>query len=742
MKRIFFLFTLWLSINSLVAQIHFRGQIVDKMKKPVAGVTVHLEKTPHVSYTNNQGYFELNNIPEGKKYSMRIGGGDYEVIRLQVNESNDNMYFVLKDAVVNLEQVVVTGTGTQHRLKDSPVPIEVFTKRDLDRSGLTDMNAFLSFSSASFNTSSSAMGSSITLNGLRNRHILILIDGQRLYGDVMGDSDLSRIDLSTVKQIEVLKGAASSLYGSDAMGGVINIITEKPKVPISSNFFTQYAKYGQLTYRGNVNLKLGQLSSQSSFSIDESDGWQLNPNERIIELDKKDKTKIAVDETKPTSKLASGKFKASVFNQQLRWDATQKLQLSARLNLYKKENPRPYDSYDYDFIYTSSTLGVGARYIIKRGAYLYFDAYNDNYDYSRKYNKEIADKKTKNVTHRFNEIVLAKRQQLYNAHLKGVFDINKYNKLTTGIDVIREKLINDESLPEPKQVGASSLYMQDEVNINNSWQVVAGLRFTYHEKFKDRFLPKLSLMYKPMESINLRASYASGFRAPDLMELYYEKETSKGISAGNVNLKPELSNYFSLNSEYVNRYFTLSVSAYQNDIKNLIERTEVPLTENDKKIGITQRLMYENTSSARVRGVETSLNSYIGSGFSVGGSYAFTDAKNIETGMPLSKSYRHGVTTNLNWVKDWKYSRLNLNLAGTYQSERYEKTLHGNAPAFQLWKFVTRYTIHARQGGLIVEPGFTVDNIFNYRDNRPFGAYYSTLSPGRTLVASILVSFK
>lgn len=719
----------------LMAQINLRGQVVDKNENPLSNITVHLEKTPYVSYTDAKGVFELKNIPNGN-YTMRVGGVTFEVVRRLVSASDQNMHFVLKDAVVNLDQVVITGTGTHHRLKDSPVPVEVFTKRELERSGLTDFNQFLSFSNASINTSSSAIGSSITLNGLRNRHILILVDGQRLYGDMMGDTDLSRIDLSTVKQIEILKGAASSLYGSDAMGGVINIITERPKSPLSAKYFTQYSKYGQLTYRGDVNWRVGKLTSQTSFNRSESEGWQLNEYERILDLDKK------VDSLRPTTKLASGKFRTSVFNQQFRFDATDKLSLTAKLNLYKKENPRPYADYDYDFMYTGSTYGLGARYIIKRGAYLTMDVYNDNYDYSRRYNKNIADKKTKKVTHQFNETVLAKRQNYYNANMKGVFTLGEYNKLTSGIDYVREKLTNEESMPEPKQISTTAVYLQDELNINNRFQAVAGLRFVHHESFKNKLLPKFSFMFKPAESINLRASYAAGFRAPDLMELYYEKETSRSISSGNINLKPEYSHYFSLNAEYVTNFITLSGTIYQNNIKNLIDRKQVPLTDKDKELGIPQRLMYDNVSNARIRGAEVSLNSYLGCGLSLGASYAFTDAKSLDTNLPLSKSYRHGATANVNWVKEWSRSRLNLNLVGTYQSERYENSKFGNAPAFQLWNFVSRYAIYAKQGALTVEPGLAVDNIFNYRDTRPFGAYYNTLSPGRTLVASLLVTFK
>lgn len=84
------------------------------------------------------------------------------------------------------------------------------------------------------------MGSYFTLNGMSNKYILILVDGKKVAGDVSNNTDLSRIDMSRVKRIEILKGAASALYGSDAIAGVINIITEQPKDPISVQSKTRF----------------------------------------------------------------------------------------------------------------------------------------------------------------------------------------------------------------------------------------------------------------------------------------------------------------------------------------------------------------------------------------------------------------------------------------------------------------------------------------------------------------------
>ena len=126
-----------------------------------------------------------------------------------------------------MDEVVVTGTGTQHRLKDVPVQTEVITRKDLEQYGGRNLEEILSGLTASMAFSQDDMGSQMQMNGLGNSYILILIDGKRLHGDNGGENDLGVIDPARIERIEIVKGAASALYGSDAIAGVINIITRK-----------------------------------------------------------------------------------------------------------------------------------------------------------------------------------------------------------------------------------------------------------------------------------------------------------------------------------------------------------------------------------------------------------------------------------------------------------------------------------------------------------------------------------
>ena len=231
----------------LWAQLTFSGKVVDASHgRSLQGASVRLEGTTIGTATDHDGHFILKNVPAGE-YILRVTFTGFESVREQVKSSCEGMLFQLKAFPVNLNQVVITGTGTHHRLKNSPVSIEVISGNELRKAGLVKLDDALRMQSPSFNFSTTAMGDYTTMNGLQNDYVLILVNGKKLAGDISGNTDLRRIDMNRVKRIEILKGAASALYGSEAMGGVINIITEEPKDALLLLSHTRIAEEGQFT---------------------------------------------------------------------------------------------------------------------------------------------------------------------------------------------------------------------------------------------------------------------------------------------------------------------------------------------------------------------------------------------------------------------------------------------------------------------------------------------------------------
>ena len=180
---------------------------------------------------------------------------------------------------VLLNEVVVTGTGTEHYLKDVPVQTEVITGKALDNYQGRNLQDILEGLNASIIFNPSDMGTGIQMNGLDNDYILILINGRRINGDTGGQNDLGIVNPSNIERIEIVKGAASSLYGSDAIAGVINIITKKNTDKVSVSNTTRVGSYGDVRESAIIGFANNRLNSTTSFSVTHTDGWQNTTQE-------------------------------------------------------------------------------------------------------------------------------------------------------------------------------------------------------------------------------------------------------------------------------------------------------------------------------------------------------------------------------------------------------------------------------------------------------------------------------
>lgn len=699
-----------------------QGKVVDEEGQPVLCATVRLEKTTIGAVTNDKGEFVFKDVPNGN-YVMRTSRMDFETQKQNVDQTDRNMLIRLKKSYLNLNEVVVTGTGTYHRLKDTPVPVEVITAKEIANTGTLNFEDALAALSTSITTKGAY---NIVMNGLRNKQILILVDGKRLAGDVGGDNDLERIDMSNIKRIEVVKGGASSLYGSEAMGGVINIITNTPQSSMDIVSATRISKYGQFNQNVNVGFKVGKVMSQTTYQRRQTEGWQLSPYEI------KTLTKPTRDTLVETGKQVMAAYHSNTVSQKFMYNPTKRSSIYTKGVYFDKKTDRPYADYAYDMFYKDYNFALGGDYHFRKHInYITFDSYFDNYEYYKDYLK-------KSGKFEAGDRDLTKRQRLFNTTLKGVFSVGENHKLNTGLDFMNEYMKNPESLAESKSAYTMALYAQDEMKVIERLSIVAGFRLLHHETFKNKFTPKASVMYA-LDHFNFRASYAMGFRAPNLQELYYDKISGSMVSQGNINLKPERSNYFSLNTEYISDHFTFSVTGYINNIKDIIDRQLQPLTPEDEAGGVKTRYMYNNVSKARTQGVDVAINTFLGVGFSIGANYSYLDARNRMDNKPLFGSSRHTGILNANWMREWKNYRLNVNLNSRLQSETYYTDM--NARPFQLWNLATSHLFTGSKN-LIFEPGLGIDNIFNFRDEKPFGSKYATTSSGRTIYASLTLKFK
>lgn len=702
--------------QSAFAQLTFSGTVIDEDGRPIPGAHVRLEETTLGTATDKNGAFQIRQVPEGR-YVMRASCLDYEPATQKVDGSRNQMVFRLKNAYINLNQVVVTGTGTHHRLKDSPVPIEVVSAADIKKAGTPTFEDALTMLNPSLSFATNGSGTVLNMNGLESKYVLILVNGKRLTGDTSGSIDFGRIDMSRVKRIEVLKGAGSALYGSDAIAGVINVITDEPKNKLNVVSNTRYSRNNRFIQSVNADVNTGKFASNTSYQRQQADGWQLNP---LVE-DKK-------GNLVPTDKEASTGFHSNSVTQLFTYQPTKQLSLYARGAFFNNRTLRPITEYNYDMAHESYTYGAGGKYLLGNASYIEADFYADNFKSEYDY---IVDTKT----FKTGESELRKRQRYYNANVKGVFRAGKYNKITVGAEFVNDYLKNlNDMVGGDHTMYTAALYAQDEIRLWEKLQIIAGLRYIYHETFKSNVTPKLSVMY-PVGSFNFRASYAGGFRTPTLQQLYAYTESRTGkITLGNTELDPEKSHFVSGNIEYVHGRFTANFSAYLNQVNDMINYEEREPVDGHE---VQQQV---NIDKARIKGFDVSFNSYLGAGFSLGAGYNYADGRDVRTKERLNKSIQHTASVNGNWSHIWNWYRLNVNVNGRIQGRRYSQT-YGYAPKFQLWNLNTTH-VFSPKGDFVFEPGVGVENIFNYRDDRPWNSNYATLTPGRTFYVSLMVRFK
>jgi outer membrane receptor for ferrienterochelin and colicins len=656
------------------------------------------------------------------------------------------------EKTVMLEQVVVTGTGTLHKLKDTPVPVDVITANDLKKAGIADFQQAMTALAPSLSFSNNARGSNLVMNGLTNKYVLILVNGKKLTGDTEYNVDLSRIDMNRVQRIEILKGAGSALYGSDAIAGVINIITAEPENLLTVTSNTKVEEYGQITQGANVDVTTAKFGSYTAYTYQQSDGWQLNH----FDADGKEAWTPSSDH-----------FKANVFNQRFTVAPVQALSFYAEGGYYDRTVERPPEGYSYNLGYGSYNVGAGSSYQPNDRSDIRLDVRYDKYDTRYDYFKESGNYKPGDVS-------VVKEQEYLNAHLKSLFRFTENTQTVFGAEYISESLLRPDAYTD-ESVATIAVYGQEEISFLKYFQAVVGVRYTGHANAGSNFAPKLSLMYRTAH-FNMRAQYSAGFRAPGINELYYYSFSTRGgassnvLTVGNSKLVAEKNHYGSLNLEYHNDRLSAGVTGYVNKLRDMInsrttnmadmtaEEQQAVKDEARPVIGddankVRQVKKYANDDQAIVKGVEVSLNVLIGSGFSAGGNYVYADArtKDIATNLwrDIERSVRHAGNLNANYTKGWGKYRLNVNLNGRLQGKRTHLTTgtgdtpynDESAPAYAMWNLNTRHTIDCFQK-FTVEPGIGVNNIFDKTDRRPYGVNYFSLSPGRTFYASLLLRFK
>ena len=630
----------------------------------------------------------------------------------------------------NLNPVVVTGSGHHQRLKSTTTPVRVLSSQEIGEQGIASFDEALTHMLPQVSMAPNAMGTFLRMNGLGNKYILILVNGQKLSGDISNNVDLNRINMDRVKRIEVLDGAASSLYGSDAIAGVINIITDQPTtqlVSVTSN--TRISLSNAWTQSVCLDIHKNGFGSYTSFNHDMSD-WYQNGGAPYV----------------------SG-HRSEILGQKFTYAPNQHLALNVGIDYSYKTTRRPDNRIDYEMRYKGLRWNLGGIYKFTSRNSLQASFTVDRFRYGKEYD----------VTTKTNEAgnyVQSKKQRMMDGELKAILGLTPNSTTIVGADWRKDFLMATSGNID-RHAYTLAAYAQHEMLIARNLTMTMGLRLTHHETFSNHLTPKVTLMYAP-SNFHFRATYSTGFRAPGLDELYYHYfSVNRGkaqISFGNQNLKPEKSHYFALNVEYRSQSVAVSLTGYINRINDMVVKQNIPVDAasldmlqhefpemtGEQASQLVQYALYQNSDKGDVKGMQVNVSANILQGFNLSANYAYTYArsKSGEEWAPLERSIRHAATIAANYHQSWGKYALNINLSGRLQSKTYYPG-YEDAPGFGIWNLHTTHSFDVAKW-CYVEPAIGIDNIFGKADNRQDDKLrkYALYTPGRTLVIGMKVRFK
>jgi len=715
-----------LAITAFAQNAVVRGTVKDEKGKPIIGANLLIKGLNIGAATNSRGEFEIKSLKKGSYTLVATYTGKQRVAKAIAVDGDESFISInMIEAYSNLDEIVVTGTGTHHKLKNVPVQTEVITRKDIEKIGVKSFEDLATSMSASFDFTPGTMGSFMRLNGLGNDFIVLMVNGKRVYGDVGGQSDLNRISPDNIEKIEVVKGASSALYGSDAIAGVVNIITKKSKNSFNLENVSRFSKYGDYQQSNTVDVNIGKLTSNTQLARKQMDGYQLS----AFEVDTK------TGNLKPTDAKAVNRFFDNTISQRIGYAITSNIDIYAQGTIYEKDYFRPYTVADYGFYYKDISGSVGAKYKMSGKSTITFDAASDAFWYYYHYNKDVLDTKTKQVKFTNDQKTLNTKQTRQDYNLKSVTAIGENHLLTVGADLVNEYISSPERFKEGSADAYTlGFYAQDEYTPIKGLNLVVGGRLVDHKAFGSRFTPKVAALYT-IGAFGLRASYGQGFKAPTLKELYFEYNKTGVLYLGNQELKPQSSNFYSTSVEYSANGVSASITAYRNDLKNLIDYgSDLTPTPEQAAQGIKRVKVHENISKARSQGVDLLVNAYLGGGFSIGGGYSLTDAKNRTTNTSLEGAAKHYATANASYKQTYGWYSIAASVNGRIQDEKYYAK--GNAKGYNTWRLTTTHSFAASQH-FKIELTAGIDNIFDYIDNSPYGGYYGTLTPGRTAFGGV-----
>ena len=687
------------------------GRVLDDSGTPLVGASVQLAHGKGGTTTDENGCFR---IPYDKDGAVRVKvsyiGFQTQTFILKADERKGEQHVLrLQPDAAALEQVVVTATRTPKALKDAPVVTRLITANDIKIADATNIQDLLTEQMPGLEFGYAMnQETSLNMNGFSGNAVLFLVDGERLAGETMDNVDYSRLNLDNVGRIEIVKGAASALYGANAVAGVVNIISRENSEPWTANLNTRYNSFNkEWRHGGNVSFNLGKWNSQTTLQRTTSDEVQLTS---------------PFDTESNILHIYGGE--TLNIKERLTYKLSDQVKLIARGGYFTRISKRN----NYDDHYKDYSGGLKAVMNLSAQDNLELSYGYDQYDKVRFVGGE-----------RTHDHDYTNRQNVAHALYSHIFGANT---LTVGADYMNDYLTTYQFADNTSHTQNSvDVFAQFDYNPLQWLNIVASLRHDYYSASKQNATTaRLALMTK-WKGFSIRANYAGGFRAPTLKEMYMSFDMAgMQMIYGNPDLQPEKSHNFNLALEHTGRIssasslggqYSLTLMGYYNKYDKRITTDDYnDYVPGDGQPDVASR--YCNEDGVKVSGIDFSAQyrADMGLGLKVDYSYLHVGGRSVDS--QFSQPRPHSATWRIDYDRQFcSFYRLNAALSGRYLASPDTK-IEKHDSSYQLWKFTLQNRLLDA-----VNVNFTVDNLFNYKPK----AYYwsSAMTTGRTYSVGVSI---
>ncbi|WP_430426481.1 TonB-dependent receptor plug domain-containing protein [Maribacter litoralis] len=572
-------------------------------------------------------------------------GTNYIIAQSQVPSTTDS---ILSQ---QLDEVIVTATRTERQLSSLPLPVTLVGKKQIIKSGTVRLNEILNEQTGIITVTDESGFQGVQIQGIASDYIIMLIDGVPLVGRSAGNFDLSRLTVGNIKQIEVVKGPSSSLYGSEALGGVINIITEKPKTEdLSGNASYRIGSFTQQDM--NLDFKQGFEKFRYGFFANRfsSEGYDLNED-------------VDGQTVNP--------FTNYTLNGRLYYDFNDKLSLFTSGRFYDQVQDAGFslDSIQYEGDTKEREWNAHARLDHKwtPNLTMAYELYYTNYVAT----ELLADPISTDVLSDsdFN-------QKLFRPEVRGSYTFANENDskigfqngtLTAGAGLQIDNL-DRTYFDETVNFTSQYLYAQYDFDPIEKLNVIAGARFDNHSEYNNQFSPKLALRYQLNNNLSIKGSVGYGFKAPDFRQLYFDFTNSAvGYTVLGYNVALEKLQELEAQDQILNVIVTEDELSKPLEAESSIGynlgfnlkhgkgTTEVNFFRNDFKNLIDTQIIARKTNGQNVFSYMNFDEIYT-TGFEINSSYKLTDQLNISAGYQLlyafDKEQKQDVKNDQVFVRD------------------------------------------------------------------------------------------